>query len=281
MGGVTGWCWGVRGVARWTSTRITDTPSRQDCTCQKERVSCPRFEFIPVSFESLPSVWCCPSVVPVLSRLVSWSVDPRSGGSLELASFIARSAHASPFQCAATACELIEWLDKTEEELARVEFSNPNGPDDLLKDAFIDGGGAGRAERRPSHRLRRHHDQNRSHLRGRILTRSRLCARPNSTGALRQKPNRASRRGTARLLIGRTGRARTAARAGPYARAKQGSRIRKERALPCQPAFRVGLAVGIDVAEDRIHVAIDGSYRKKASSLTGKFAGQIAKCLVQ
>ena len=46
----------------WTSTRITDTPSRQDCTCQKERVSCPRCEFIPVSFESLPSVWCCPWV---------------------------------------------------------------------------------------------------------------------------------------------------------------------------------------------------------------------------
>ncbi len=54
----------------WTSTRITDTPSRQDCTCQKERVSCPRCEFIPVSFESLPSGF---GVVPR-------SVDPRSGG---------------------------------------------------------------------------------------------------------------------------------------------------------------------------------------------------------
>ena len=61
------------GTAMWTSTRITDTPSRQDCTCQKERVSCPQCEFIPMSFESLPSAWCCPSVV-------SWSVDPRSGG---------------------------------------------------------------------------------------------------------------------------------------------------------------------------------------------------------
>ena len=54
-------------VVVWTSTRITDTPSRQDCTCQKERVTCPRCEFIPVSFVSLPSVWCCPRAVPVLS----------------------------------------------------------------------------------------------------------------------------------------------------------------------------------------------------------------------
>ena len=70
--------------SNWTSTRITDTPSRQDCTCQKERVTCPRCEFIPVSFVSLPSVWCCPRAVPVLSQcclsVASWSLDPRSGG---------------------------------------------------------------------------------------------------------------------------------------------------------------------------------------------------------
>ncbi len=28
----------------WTSTRFVDTPNRQDCPCQKERVSCPRCE---------------------------------------------------------------------------------------------------------------------------------------------------------------------------------------------------------------------------------------------
>ena len=39
----------------WTSTRTTDTPSRQDCTCQRERVSCPRCEFVPASFVSPPS----------------------------------------------------------------------------------------------------------------------------------------------------------------------------------------------------------------------------------
>ena len=70
-------------VGVWTSTRITDTPSRQDCTFQKERVSSPRCEFIPVSFASLPSVWCCPRAVPVLSpcclSVASWSLDPRSG----------------------------------------------------------------------------------------------------------------------------------------------------------------------------------------------------------
>ena len=71
-------------LLEWTSTRITDAPSRQDCTCQKERVSSPRSEFIPVSFVSLPSVWCCPRAVPVLSQcclsVASWSLDPRSGG---------------------------------------------------------------------------------------------------------------------------------------------------------------------------------------------------------
>ena len=55
----------------WTSTRITDTPSRQDCTCQKERVSRPQCEFTPVSFESPPSAWCCPSAVSVLSHGLS------------------------------------------------------------------------------------------------------------------------------------------------------------------------------------------------------------------
>lgn len=66
-----------------------------------------------------------------------------NGASAGLERFIARSAHAVPFQRAATARELIEWLDKTEEELARPEFSTPTGPDDLLKDALIDGGSAG------------------------------------------------------------------------------------------------------------------------------------------
>lgn len=42
----------------WTSTRFVDTPNRQDCACQKERVSCPRCERIRVSSVSPPSAWC-------------------------------------------------------------------------------------------------------------------------------------------------------------------------------------------------------------------------------
>jgi hypothetical protein len=43
----------------WTSTRFVDTPDRQDCPCQKERVSCPRCERIRVNSVSPPSAWCC------------------------------------------------------------------------------------------------------------------------------------------------------------------------------------------------------------------------------
>jgi serine/threonine protein kinase len=38
---------------------------------------------------------------------------------------------------------LIEWLDKTQDELARPEFSAVNGPDDLFRDAVLDGGSDG------------------------------------------------------------------------------------------------------------------------------------------
>jgi hypothetical protein len=41
----------------WTSTRIVDTPNRQDCPCQKERVSCPQCERLRVNSVSLPSAW--------------------------------------------------------------------------------------------------------------------------------------------------------------------------------------------------------------------------------
>ena len=66
-----------------------------------------------------------------------------NGASAGLERFIARSAHASPFHRAATARELIEWLDKTQDELARPEFATPAGPDDLVKDVILDGGSGG------------------------------------------------------------------------------------------------------------------------------------------
>ena len=69
-------------VVAWTSTRITDTPSRQDCTCQKARGSCPRCAFTPVSFVSLPSVWCCPRAVSVLPHGLSIRVAAQDHGML-------------------------------------------------------------------------------------------------------------------------------------------------------------------------------------------------------
>ena len=66
-----------------------------------------------------------------------------NGASSGLEHFITRSAHASPLQRAATARELIECLDRTQEELARPEFTVVSGPDDLLKDTILDGGSGG------------------------------------------------------------------------------------------------------------------------------------------
>jgi len=67
-----------------------------------------------------------------------------NGASASLERFIARSAHASPTQRATTVRELIEWLDRVQDELARPEFSSVSGPDDLVKDSVLDGGTAGK-----------------------------------------------------------------------------------------------------------------------------------------
>ena len=80
----------------------------------------------------------------VLARQQHLAVSQHiNGASAGLEQFIARSAHASPLQRAATARELIEWLDKTQEELARPEFAIVGGPDDLLKGTILDGGSCG------------------------------------------------------------------------------------------------------------------------------------------
>jgi serine/threonine protein kinase len=66
-----------------------------------------------------------------------------NGASAGIERFVARSAHASPTQRASTARELIECLDKAQDELARPEFAEVHGPDDLLKDTLLDGGADG------------------------------------------------------------------------------------------------------------------------------------------
>ena len=81
----------------------------------------------------------------VLARQQHLAVSQHiNGASAGLERFIARSAHASPLQRAATARELIEWLDKTQDELARPEFATVSGPDDLVKDTALDGGSEGK-----------------------------------------------------------------------------------------------------------------------------------------
>jgi serine/threonine protein kinase len=80
----------------------------------------------------------------VLTRQQHLAVSQHiNGASAGLESFIARAAHASPLKRATTARELIEWLDKTQEELARPEFATVAGPDDLAKDTVLDGGSGG------------------------------------------------------------------------------------------------------------------------------------------
>jgi serine/threonine protein kinase len=66
-----------------------------------------------------------------------------NGASAGLERFIERSAHVSPLQRATTGRELIEWLDKTQDELARPEFTKVCGPDDLVKDVLLNGGSGG------------------------------------------------------------------------------------------------------------------------------------------
>jgi hypothetical protein len=52
----------IESVQRGPPLESRTLPVGRIAPFQKERVSCPRCEFIPVSFESLPSVWCCPMV---------------------------------------------------------------------------------------------------------------------------------------------------------------------------------------------------------------------------
>jgi serine/threonine protein kinase len=63
-----------------------------------------------------------------------------NGASASLEQFVARSAHRSPLERATTARELIECLDRVQDELARPELPVPTGPDDLVKDMVLDVG---------------------------------------------------------------------------------------------------------------------------------------------